>query len=112
MVSKCLVPLPINTTEHVYRGCCRDQAVCTCADPFSMACPLHISPESDSGPGREGVVAGVNKEQDRLLGTEGDGTRVVFQGPLCDCQVFSSSDKFLVLLAAALIFYWENVLCF
>ena len=107
MVSKCLVPLPINTTEHVYRGCCRDQAVCTCDDPFSMACPLHISPESDSGAGREGGV-----EQEGLLGREGDGTRGVFQGHLCDCQVFSSSDKFLVLLAGALIFYWENVLCF
>ena len=84
MVSKCLVPVPVITTVHVYRGCCRDQAVCTCADPFSMACPLHISPESDSGPGREGGV-----EQEGLLGREGDGTREVFQGPLCDCQVFS-----------------------
>ena len=102
MVSKCLVPVPVITTVHVYRGCCRDQAVCTCDDPFSMACP-----ESDSGPGREGGV-----EQEGLLGREGDGTREVFQGPLCDCQVLSNSDKFLVLLARALIFYWENVLCF
>ena len=107
MVSKCLVPVPVITTVHVCRGCFRHQAVCSCDDPFSMACPLHIIPESEFGQGREGAV-----EQERLLGREGDGTRGVFQGHLCDCQVFSSSDKFLVLLAGALIFYWENVLCF
>ena len=84
MVSKCLVPVPLITTVHVCRGCFRHQAVCSCDDPFSMACPLHIIPESEFGQGREGAV-----EQERLLGREGDGTREVFQGPLFDCQVFS-----------------------
>ena len=65
---------------------------CTCADPFSMACPLHLLQDSDSGV-RDGLtkmsrIKKENSEENGVIKSEtAKETKFSFQGPFCDCQV-------------------------
>ena len=78
-------------TLNIKSGCFEDQKICTCADPFSLACPLHIQ-DSDSVV-RDGLTKMTkmqreNSEENRVIKSEtAKETRIPFQGPFCDCQV-------------------------
>ena len=75
------------------RGCLKQQKSCTCADPFSLACPLHSLQDSESDD-REALRImsrnhRENEEEDEGIQSENDeDTGLALQGPFCDCQVF------------------------
>ena len=79
-------------TIFIPRGYFKTQKSCTCADPFSMACPLHPLNDSDSGV-RDGlrILSRIQRENTEVNGViKSDGvkeTKIHFQGPFCDCQV-------------------------
>ena len=73
----------------IHRCCLKQQQSCTCADPFSLACPLHIIQDSDSGV-REALQImsrnhRENEEEDEGIQSENDEETGL--GPFCDCQV-------------------------
>ena len=66
------------------------QDICTCNDPFSMACPLHTNLDSDSS--KTNVAMRQKKrEVSSNLAKDGEKTISSFQGPLCDCQVMNKA---------------------
>ena len=76
----------------IHRCCLKQQQSCACADPFSLACPLHILQESDSGVRDALQIMSrnhrENEEEDEGKQIENaEETRLAFQGPFCDCQV-------------------------
>ena len=77
---------------YIYRGCLKQHKSCTCADPFSLACRLHILQDSESD-AREAlrIMSGnhrENEEEDEGIQSENaEETRLAFQGSFCDCQV-------------------------
>ena len=69
------------------RFCLKQQQSCTCADPFSLACPLHILQDSESDD-REAlrIMSQNNEGEDEGIQSENaEETRLAFQGPFCDC---------------------------